>query len=381
MITAHIGGRSHCRKQRWLAEAKAAPKHAVASRSHRSTHLGGFTLMELLVVISIIGMLMSLLLPAVQQAREAGRRTQCANNMRNISTAILLEEIARLRFPASGNFSTQGVRYHSWVVTILPYLEKRDIQSKWDFHSPVDVAPNAALSRIGISILACPDDNSVELGEGNLSYAVNEGFGFTIPIDNPATYHSALSPTPGLHAIDLSGNGAVAVSRDLLYRTSLFFVENWPHSSGTQRYHSGNSIFDGASQTILMAENVRAGYDPYTGANWAWPDPLYNAFMLSGYVCTNDTCAPGQVNYSRSNLHDGGPWQYEALNSALWQAEGQAPWPSSGHPTGVQMVFADGHLRFISDAIDGGVYAALVSPQGTVVTGSLLQQPVSETQY
>lgn len=351
----------------------------------------GFTLMEILVSIGIIGMLMALSLPAVQQAREAGRAAQCANNLRNIGLAMAQHADAKRRFPATGNFSTTGVRFHSWVVPLLPLLERSDIHARWDYNKPIDVAPNNALARTGIAVLTCPDDDTVVRGEGNLSFAVNSGFGFTIPMDCPATYRSAHSPTPGVQPIDLNGNGVVTITqsapdgapsdRTLLYFGSLFFLENWPPGKGSQRHHSTDSVRDGLSQTLMIAENVRAGYDPYTGANWAWPDPQRVGFLLSGYICRNASCSPGNVDYQHANRHDGGPWLYESLNAARNQAEGQAPWPSSYHPAGVQMVFADGHLHTMSQDVDGAVYAALVTPEGTLLEPPLNQRLVADSDY
>ncbi|GAG07908.1 unnamed protein product, partial [marine sediment metagenome] len=101
----------------------------------------GFTLVELLVVITIIGMLMSLLLPAVQSAREAGRRAQCMNNQKNLSLALLNYESNRKAFPGilhtvyfdpdititSGRNNLNA----SWVVTLFPYLERNDLWDIW----------------------------------------------------------------------------------------------------------------------------------------------------------------------------------------------------------------------------------------------------------
>lgn len=103
----------------------------------------GMTLLETLVVISIIGMLLSLLLPAVQAAREAARRAHCANNLRNVGLAVQNEVNAKRRLPASGNFSTSGTRFHDWAVNILAYIERSDIAKQWRFDTPSNVTVHA----------------------------------------------------------------------------------------------------------------------------------------------------------------------------------------------------------------------------------------------
>jgi prepilin-type N-terminal cleavage/methylation domain-containing protein len=339
----------------------------------------GITLIELLVVISIIGFLMAILLPAVIGARASARRSVCANNIRNIGLAMLAEADAKRRFPVSGHFGTtsSGPRFHNWVVTLLPRLERRDLYLRWDFDRGADDPINMAIGRHTLNVLECPDDITVERGQGNLSYVVNGGFGYTIPTDCPATAWG--------DPIDMNGNGIILLTppgpdgkptdRDLFYRTSLFFIANWPPGTGSpHRYHSLNSISDGTSQTLMLAENARAGFDPYAGANWSWPDPQRQSFFLSSQICANLSCSAGNVDYAKANdgSADG------AINSGLAHAEGQAPWPNSFHVDGVHVIYADGHLQFLSQYIDGAVYASLVSPQGGRITGPLAQRLVGD---
>ncbi|MGQ9915305.1 MAG: type II secretion system protein, partial [Thermogutta sp.] len=92
----------------------------------------GFTLVELLVVITIIGMLVSLLLPAVQAAREAGRRAQCLNNQKQLATALLNYESSRREFPGYRFFVDQGKTIvGTWIVSLFPYLERTDLERIW----------------------------------------------------------------------------------------------------------------------------------------------------------------------------------------------------------------------------------------------------------
>jgi prepilin-type N-terminal cleavage/methylation domain-containing protein/prepilin-type processing-associated H-X9-DG protein len=356
----------------------------------------GFTLVELLVVITIIAMLIALLLPAVMSARGAARAVQCKNNQRNITLALLSDTQAKRRFPASGYFSAVpvGEPHHNWVVAALPWLEHRDIAERWDFDRRFDDPVNQALASLTLPVLICPDDDTAVPGEGNLSYVVSSGFGWAIPCGvgwrgYPGIMH-AFTPGPGV-PIDLNGNGILCPVNladdgtpsddELFRRTGLFFLENWPIGSGDVRHHSPDSVVDGLSNTLMLSENVRAGFDPVTRYNWAAPFPNRNSFCFSGYVCENLCCSAGNVDYRRANERVEEPYRMESINSSLDQAEGEAPWPSSYHPGGVHVVFADGRVKFLSEDIEGIVYASLMSPRGRLIKGPLAQPVVSPDQY
>jgi prepilin-type N-terminal cleavage/methylation domain-containing protein/prepilin-type processing-associated H-X9-DG protein len=351
----------------------------------------GFTLVELLVVITIISMLVGLLLPAVMSARGAARRVQCKNNLRNLGLAMLQEAEVNRRFPASGNFSLSGPEYyHSWVVTLLPWLERNDIADRWEMDLPLYDPANQKLASLTLPILICPDDDTALSGGGNLSYVVNGGFGWTRPWDCPSAFH--VMGLPPIQPIDLNGNGTTCPAgtggegapsdKELFFQTSLFFPENWPLGTGTERHHSPDSVFDGMSNTLMLSENVRVGVDPYSDkGGWAAPWPLYNSFFVSGYVCESLTCSAGSVDYRRANDQGRAPFRLEAINSSLDQPEGEAPWPSSYHPGGVHVVFADGHVDFLSEDVGGGVYASLVSPSGSLIKGPLKQSVLSGGDY
>ena len=327
----------------------------------------GFTVIELMVVIAIISVLMSLILPAVMNARGAARRTQCQNNLKNLGLAMINEAEAKKRFPASGYFGRTTGFYRSWAVDLLPWIDQQTIADRWDKDQTYDSAANLALANTHVAVLACPDDISTT-GGGDLSYAVNSGFGWT-------TLAGGVVQLRG--SIDLNGDGSndpdigKPTDRELLVRSGLFFVENWPTEIGERQHHSLNTIRDGHSNTIMIAECIRSGADPNAEglpANWACPTAQRTAFYLSGNVCNNLDCSTGNVDYGRANTHP-----MEKINSGREQAEGEAPWASSWHPGGVYVVFADGHVQFLNEDMDGGVYAALLSPQGGQMTGPLDQ--------
>jgi prepilin-type N-terminal cleavage/methylation domain-containing protein/prepilin-type processing-associated H-X9-DG protein len=354
-------------------------------RIHWPCRLGrrsAFTLIELLVAIGIIAMLMAILLPAVQQARESGRRNTCCNNIRNLGLAVLAHAESTRRFPPSGYFHANSTSntYPSpnWVTAILPRIERTDIYQQWKRTADGADPSNQALANIHIEVLCCRDDPSLT-GGGDLSYQVNGGIGFSARVGGIDNCPLA----PGNGKIDLNGNGVTCPpltstadgspdDRSLLTMLGMFFMESGG-PTGTTRHHTPDSVLDGLSQTFMLAENVRAGVDPlqqYT--NWANTDPHRTSFYFSSAVCQSLKCSQGNINYALAND------TIEGINASLTEPEG-SPWPSSFHAgDGANFVFADGHLRFISVAIDGAVYAALFSPQGQKLVTTALRQGLVE---
>lgn len=116
----------------------------------------GFTLIELLVVIAIIAVLIALLLPAVQQAREAARRTQCKNNLKQIGLAMHNYHDVHLKFPSGGarvNFDPNGAGHSCWIA-ILPFADLAPLYNQWDFNLPGEgdaywgaAAPNSVVAK------------------------------------------------------------------------------------------------------------------------------------------------------------------------------------------------------------------------------------------
>ncbi len=338
----------------------------------------GFTLLELLVVISIIAVLMSLILPAIQNAREAARRTQCMSRLRNLSVAMLANVDTHRRFPAAaywggGNKATPGP-HHNWVVQLLPWLDRTDLYDRWDMDRLVTDVPNRDLAATGLGVLVCPSDSSAT-GSGELSYVLNGGIGES---DYVSGVHDCIvDPFGGV--LDLNGNGLICLGtgiddgspsdRKIFKQLGLFFNENWKYQAtpgypGTRRHHVAASLTDGFSNTLMITENVRTGAGASSG--WATCDSRRTKVFFSSEICRTNVCALGNTDLRLANSATRG------INAGLLAPEGQAPWPASEHPGGVNMALADGSVRFVAEEIDGVVYFQLFTPQGDRLDGTSL---------
>ncbi len=344
----------------------------------------GFSVIELLVAMSIIGVLVSLGLPAMAKARSAARRSECQSHLKQLALAMTLEADQTQRLPASGSmgFDAGGnfAHFPSWVVTLTPWLDQPTIAKQWQWDLPSVDPVNQALARKRLKVLSCPEDDT-RTGVGDLSYVVYGGGGWTVLVGGVTD----CPVSPNGQPLDLNGNGIgcplnVATDgapgdKQLYLQTGIFFLESWK-TPGTSRHHRLDSIVDGLTHTVFLSENIRAGADPAVPEiTWASPLANRNSFFLSMAICPGGSCAPGTVDYSRANQGLG------KINSGLNEAEGEAPWPNSYHSGGVHFAFGDGRATLINERIDGRVYASLMSPQGTLIQGELRQQLVSGDEF
>ena len=207
-------------------------KSATAGRL--ATTSSGFTLVELLVVLSIIGVLVGLLLPAVQSARESARRIQCLNNLKNIGLAIHNFETANRAMPL-GNQQLSGTQ-HAWSTLILPYLEQPAVFNQINLKSPWDTAGNNAQAALSnLSVYRCP--SALQDFPGKQDYGGIMG--------------TTLSSLPlGTGPGEALGCGAMITT------------------TKSQRSPAPLSSFtDGLSNTLCIAESVDR--DPESSGRWA----------------------------------------------------------------------------------------------------------------
>ena len=317
-----------------------------------SKQKAGFTLVELLVVIAIIGILIALLLPAVQAAREAARRSQCTNNLKQIGLALHNYHDANKAFPAlkggptTVDSGSTGLRYRLGPYPRLcAFLEQQAIYDEATVTPPVTTGYENPVRTYEVSTLLCPSD--VETGAlandyGNLSYGLCVG-------DN---------------TMNMDDTGGNATTR------GVFAAYSWPRFA---------DIVDGTSNTIAAAEYQR----PASHGDFGDIVNLGGAFTLADCVASFDT---SQNQYTGSSFAAQRGWQWHdahvyftAVQTILppnspscsttsgWSALTGSNYgvfsASSRHPGGCNVLLADASVHFVSETIDAGSISSTIPSQ------------------
>ena len=337
----------------------------------------GFTLIELLVVIAIIAVLIALLLPAVQQAREAARRSQCKNNLKQMGLAMHNYEETYKRFPTSGEgwdtASSSTLFFTTSTFTaILPQLEQGPIFGKWNHAVPyndtavVNGTSNAALSKTKLGVFLCPSN-------GNYDEAGNGGYGQTDYMPVAYTEISDVNGQKGLGSATRApgllkwNTSRIADCTDGLSNT-IGIIEDAGRPAGiVGKYGVGAPDSVAATGTALYAfwdqGDEWSGGTKRLGPNrWADPD---NASGVSG----DPKAAAGTVAQiiNQNATPKGGPGGETAAASATtcgWRTNNCGPndEPFSFHSGGVNAVLGDGSVRFVSENIDAATLARALKP-------------------
>lgn len=305
----------------------------------RKSRIHGFTLVELLVVIAIIGILIALLLPAVQSAREAARRTQCANNLKQIGLALLNYEFTHDSFPAGSSISLpeqcngSDCRGTPMYVAILPFLELRNIEQHYDYQNESGWlgwwGASGGLANQPIPVYQCPS-------EGRFAEYPNHRLYFGV-------VGGKTLASPGW--------------RGDVFQDGMFGLNFWRQMG---------SIRDGASNTFCVGESnhvARWGMGPGYGVS----DQGGPVSWLHGGGCRlSNQCAAANQSLGRAFRSTKHPINSSILPMAE-DEENDSPFGSQ-HPGGAQFVFADGHVSFISESIDLDQYQGL----STIAGGEVL---------
>ena len=320
----------------------------VTEHYQKSRTTGGFTLVELLVVIAIIGILVALLLPAVQAAREAARRMQCKNHLKQMGLAMLTHEESKSHFP-SGGWGIQWIgepergtgrkQPGGWTFNILSYIEEGNLRSMGD-----GLPDNERTEQI---ILRCQTPIST----------------FHCPSRRPASAYPEVQNFPyrtrsGDFQLDLCARTDYAVNAGDQFENELTGGPStleagdeptyWDQYSFELSYHTGVSylhsevklrqIVDGASNTYMIGEKYLDPLAYFTGTDWADNE---NAYV--GY--DNDT-------YRTTHKEHGSPMQDRPGVSSL-------DIYGSAHPSGFHVVFVDGSVHVVSYSIDPEMHRRL----------------------
>jgi prepilin-type N-terminal cleavage/methylation domain-containing protein/prepilin-type processing-associated H-X9-DG protein len=315
----------------------------------------GFTLIELLVVIAVIGVLVALLLPAVQAAREAARRMSCRNNLKQIGLALHTYQSSLRVFPP-GRLDWPYV--YSPQAHLLPYLEQANLDDLIDYSVPFNGAdsptwPNAAAARTTVEIYNCPSDQKgvpgAEFGTTNYVACVGSGL--------------------------VSDGNLATVGQSGSHPDGTFFEES---------AMSFRDFLDGSSNTAVFSETLLGnGVASASGSPPA--DPRREVLLLSGGAATTaGACTPGggswwgqrgvrwiQGSYGYALYNHYYPPNAETFDCNNQSRTHALTAARSRHPGGVNLLLGDGSVRFLSETVDLALYRALATRAGGEPIGSL----------
>ena len=323
----------------------------------------GFTLVELLVVIAIIGILVGLLLPAVQAAREAARRMQCSNNLKQTALAVHLYVDVHKQFPAKRLGAAESGQFTSGWLRLLPFFEQKALYDLWatphDGYPAYGPVPYAYwydydVYRAQVATLLCPSDGNAaakpadRYGRANYAFSVGDSV-----ISTNGTYGNNYGKNPRGMFPNLSGRITIAAVTDGLSNTAM--LSECLFASDKFRVGQGN-----VSGVAAMSSSPGVCYAQLDLNNPTQYNPSASAQEWSAVRWVH-----GSVSWTGFNtvLPPNGPSCSELNNDS--HTGGQAHPPTSNHTGGVNLAKGDGSVHFISQTIDtGNLYAAPVTTGG-----------------
>jgi prepilin-type processing-associated H-X9-DG protein/prepilin-type N-terminal cleavage/methylation domain-containing protein len=334
----------------------------------QTVRVAGFTLIELLVVIFIIAVLIGLLLPAVQSAREAARRIQCVNNLKQLILALHNYECANNEsFPPGGCWQAYAGDYSDaagHLVRITSYLEQSPIANAMNFSIPMYYNANTTVCGIGLNILWCPSDGSIL----NLKHVYPAPYTFDggpLPMTY-TSYAGCMGDWPTFGFVSSTSDGDQA---SLSQTNGVIFGIGYPPGNPVTIYggsHPGKpgiapvriaNITDGLSNTIAYSEHAHGLFSQTTDVdgitdfydwNW-WVSSNFGDTIFATYFPMNPQKKLTTAYY------EGG---------TFIQGDDMVTAASSFHPGGANFAFCDGSVRFLKETIDSWTILANGLPQG-----------------
>jgi prepilin-type N-terminal cleavage/methylation domain-containing protein/prepilin-type processing-associated H-X9-DG protein len=294
----------------------------------------GFTLIELLVVISIIGVLIGLLLPAVQAAREAARRTQCVNNLKQLGIAVHTYESSYRTFPPGyvSNFDARGNDTGpgwGWSALFLPQIEQKPLLDASNLSLPIEDSSNQTSRLTRISVYLCPSDDQAP------SWLAMKRDASGTPIQSICQVASA-------NYVGMYGTSDPGIDGDgIFFRNSSIGI---------------SALIDGTGQTIA------AGERGHSLGEATWAGSITGAALFpvdnDGVGYPRVESAPGMIlGHAGGNIGPGDP-------------SGEVNQFYSRHPGGVNFLFADGHVSFLKTTLNAKTFRALATRAGgEVISG------------
>lgn len=274
-----------------------------------------FTLVELLVVIAIIGLLVALLLPAVQAARESARRSQCSNNLKQIALASQNYHDVMRSFPpgycASVPYvdgATDTTAGWGWAAFVLSFLEQDAARTNVNFSLPVEAPQNALIVQTSFPVFLCPSDSSP-----GVAFQIFNGSGAALAMAGPASYAACIGGDES-SVTDMTTRGV------------------FHRNSGTRFA----DIPDGTSTTILVGERA------WANAQGVW------AGAISGGLCKRGPLNPNPAGGSTSEPAPALVLSHSHLNNPTTDPDSGLDDFSSLHVAGSYFAFADGSVRFFA---------------------------------
>jgi len=317
----------------------------------------GFTIVELLVVIAILGTLIALLLPAVHAAREAGRRLQCANNLRQIGIALLAYHEAYEKFPYGSTYVAQTTGYPTWAVQILPQLDQGAVFDAYNPDQAVRSAANQVVANTRLNVFICPSDP-----QSRSPILSDRADGNNPPSSMGLWYPACMGPTqpdmcffcpdPNPSPTNWCCQGCNWGTSGIDQIGSLQSMMNCStHERGNSvgmfgrfiRAFSSADVKDGLSNTIMAGETLPGD------CQW------------NGVFCPNFPVASTTIPINTFISDGGQPGTLDPKSGFSWS---KTSGYKSLHPAGCNFVLGDGSVHFFNETIDYRLYNELGTRDG-----------------